>query len=122
MVAAYAVTMLAMGFLHRPIDISEVIQQDGPDLSAFLLPDGSPPPLCAAGDGQAPPAHHHFSNHCDACLLSAHGGLPANGGEAVFALLSRRVSATWVTEQVPEGQVHSRPFSRGPPPSLIQLV
>jgi len=65
--------MLLMPLAHRPV------RQATPDLSAYALPDGSVPPLCAPGLDRGRSPNSRSIAVCDACLLTAAPGLVVAG-------------------------------------------
>lgn len=114
-IAAYAVTMLAMGYLHRPLAETEPLRSSTIDLAAYVLPDGALPDLCLTGNQPEGQHHSGMASLCDACLLTSGPGLPVADGKAAPDLARAGVSFAPVDTGVADNQLGHRPSSRGPP-------
>ena len=77
--ALYAVAMLTLGFAHHQSRIagSPGSEIGAAQLTAFALPDGTPPAICGSSKHGAPGSRHGLLI-CDACqLTAAPGAIPA---------------------------------------------
>lgn len=77
LLALYALAMVTIGLAHRPMALEQA-----PDLSAYVLPDGSLPEICRTSGAGTLPGKAHAGAACDACLLTAGPGLLASDPEA----------------------------------------
>ena len=72
-IAFYALAIASLGFVHHTVSAAAPSQ----DLSAFVLPDGSLPDICA-GEAQSSDQHgipqSASKGLCDACLLTSAPG------------------------------------------------
>ncbi len=107
----YALAVAATGFAHG----QPSLQNPRPDLTAYVLPDGSLPTICYDGDttgGSSPAA----SFVCDACLLSAAPGLPVCTAEPQSHPRRTLDVAYFPLRSAPSGQLQRYvPHLRGPP-------
>lgn len=114
-IAWYALAIATAGFAHQALPMAP----SSPDLSAFVLPDGSVPDLCveganSSGSGGLPQGTSQA--FCDACLLTAApGAVPAAG---CWVPVRQAVSSP--PSSVPVGRLalqpqHHVPHLRGPP-------
>lgn len=73
LLALYVLSMASLGFAHQAL----ILPAPAPDLSAYVLPDGTLPVVCTPDMGDAPAGSlpHLNAALCDACLLSAAPGL-----------------------------------------------
>ncbi|MDE2361280.1 MAG: hypothetical protein KGM42_01270 [Hyphomicrobiales bacterium] len=110
--ALYAFATIMLGFAHQPVAAAQAV---GPDLSAYVLPDGTAPILCSELGGVDHGARHGVSHPCEACALTAAAGLicapPAVFHAAEFVVLAhaRTAQAQFAPAVLPA------PTSRGPP-------
>ena len=77
----YVLASLGVGFSHGALRLP------GPDLSAFVLPDGTLPIICSTNkktNGEESDRTAAHQPRCDACMLTAAPGLPAPGGAALL--------------------------------------
>ena len=86
--ALYALSMLLLGFAHVPV--VGAAQPAPPDLSAYVLPDGSLPSICGSNQEK----DHVNGVMCDACLLTVSPGLLSAGLTACRSAFSKTVPFT----------------------------
>ena len=114
-IALYALAVASVGLAHQAMSIAP----PSPDLSAFVLPDGTMPDLCAnaddpAGAGGLPQGA--AAAVCDACLLTAAPGTTPAAG----CWLPARQAAAGMVSPAPYSRhvlpaAHHVPHLRGPP-------
>lgn len=81
--ALYGLAMLLLPLAHRAITASE-----SQDLTAFALPDGSLPEICASNKKTSDKSPGRHASPCDACLLAGTAGLPVNPVDLNTVLLT----------------------------------
>lgn len=112
--ALYGLAMLLVPLAHQPLNVS-----DGPDLSAYALPDGTLPILCASLPGKPGQPAGKPGVICDACLLTSAPGLVVAGLEIppVPFAVPVRIGQTFKTHGIVRRHTTAaRP--RAPPRSL----
>ena len=114
-IAFYALAIASLGFVHHTVSAAAPSQ----DLSAFVLPDGSLPDICA-GDAQSSDQHGipqgASKGLCDACLLTSAPGSVLSGDSwtPVRQAISRLPLWNGSAQLVDRAATHV-PHLRGPP-------
>jgi len=109
--ALYALAMVMLGLAHQPMARTF---SPAADLAAFVLPDGSLPPICGQ-DGQNIPGDGKAAQHCDACTLSSAPGLLPVAAASVPTSESRLVALDLAEVGQFSPAARHAPLSRGPP-------
>ncbi|MBL8792068.1 MAG: hypothetical protein JNM45_16370 [Rhizobiales bacterium] len=119
-IAAYALVMALLGFSHHALAAPSA--PSSADLSAYALPDGSLPSLCyddagRRNDGTA------SGEACDACLLTAAGGLlPGTVALSAAAALMLQAPASGPALFRPDSRPPHVAHLRGPPVAIPPVL
>lgn len=115
-IACYVLAVAAVGLSHQVLPTAA----SSPDLSAFVLPDGSLPGICAEGTNSSETGVPLGASKafCDACLLTAAPGAVPSAG----CWVPVRQALTSPAFSAPLGRLFVQalqhvPHLRGPPAS-----
>lgn len=120
-VAAYIAAAVFSAFAHHPASHDfTALAEKAPDLSAYVLPDGTAPDVClTSAEDTSAPEPGHGRTVCEACLFAACHLLPpvvTDGGAPTLIVLKSRV--LFPTTLARQASV-DRPRARAPPVEAI---
>ena len=120
-VAAYVAAAILSAFAHHPASHGlAALAEKAPDLTAYVLPDGTTPDVClTSAEDPAAPEPGHGRVVCEACLFAASHLLPPVATDAIspplIVLKSRVLFPTTLARQASV----DRPRARAPPVLII---